>query len=73
MVRQFGVVEKSLPNQEVPGSIPSSGIELLFTGKSFHGMFGVDVSVFQSRYSSCFISEEGPCTLLTTSQGRPSN
>ena len=69
IVWTLGSAVTSLPtDQEVPDSIPSSAMGFLNSGESFHGMYGLGVSVYQ-----CPLSGGGPFTLLGTGQRRLSN
>ena len=66
---------KSSFDKEVLGLIPGSAVEFFFSGELFHGMH---VLVFQyfSVFCTCPVLccfRGGLCTLMTLSQGRPSN
>ena len=55
------------------GSIPSSAVKFIFSGKLFHGMYSVGISVFQRLCPSmsCVVIGGGPSSLLVTVQGSP--
>ena len=72
-VRPFGSVVMLSTDREIPGSFSGSAVWVLASGESFHGMYGLDVTVDFVYFLSCVVSGEGPCTLLTTGQRRPSN
>ena len=59
-------------DQDIPGWIPGSAVGFFSSGELFHGMYGLDASVYRCN-SSSVVFQVGPCILLITDQGKPPN